>query len=151
ALQVACQLQRISPEQRDAEAAVWRKDLRQATALRPWLDAVFQPPQSYRLPASDATLVCRCEEVTAGEVKAALAMGCPGPNQVKSFTRCGMGPCQGRQCGLTLTEMTAQALQTSPDAVGHLRLRMPVKPLTFQALANLTAAAEENEAGCEHR
>ena len=37
----------------------------------------------------------------------AAALGCPGPNQMKSFLRCGMGPCQGRLCGLTVTELIA--------------------------------------------
>lgn len=46
----------------------------------------------------DATLVCRCEEVSAGEVRRAVAGGAVGTRQVKQLTRAGMGWCQGRVC-----------------------------------------------------
>ncbi|WKL24649.1 (2Fe-2S)-binding protein (plasmid) [Sinorhizobium meliloti] len=45
--------------------------------------------------------------MTCGEIRAALRAGCAGPNQVKAFLRCGMGPCQGRMCGMTLTSLAA--------------------------------------------
>ena len=60
-----------------------------------------------------------------------------GPNQMKSFLRCGMGPCQGRLCGLTVTEMIAEARGVSPQEVGYYRLRPPVKPVTLAELAAL--------------
>ena len=53
------------------------------------------------------TIVCRCEEITAAEIRGLAALGCPGPNQMKAFTRCGMGPCQGRWCGATVGELIA--------------------------------------------
>ena len=64
------------------------------------------------MPKGD-TIVCRCEEVTAREISETAALGCEGPNQMKSFLRCGMGPCQGRLCGLTVTELIAEARGTS--------------------------------------
>lgn len=81
--------------------------------------------------------MCRCEEVDAQDVRDAVALGCTGPNQLKSFTRCGMGPCQGRFCGLTVTEMIAAARGVSPAEVGYYRLRPPVKPITLGELAAL--------------
>ena len=57
---------------------------------------------------------------------------------MKSFLRCGMGPCQGRMCGLTVTEMIAAARGVAPDAVGYYRLRAPVKPITLAELASLS-------------
>jgi D-hydroxyproline dehydrogenase subunit alpha len=45
-------------------------------------------------PPADATLLCRCEDVSLGEVRA-----CPDWRQAKLHTRCGMGACQGRICG----------------------------------------------------
>jgi NADPH-dependent 2,4-dienoyl-CoA reductase/sulfur reductase-like enzyme len=88
-------------------------------------------------PAGLAAIVCRCEEVTAGQIRGTLQLGCEGPNQVKSFLRCGMGPCQGRQCGLTVTELIAGSRGVSPDAVGYYRLRPPVKPIALAELATL--------------
>ena len=46
-----------------------------------------------------------------------------------------MGPCQGRLCGLTVTELMAQARGRSPQEIGYYRLRAPVKPITLAELA----------------
>jgi hypothetical protein len=48
-----------------------------------------------------------------------------------------MGPCQGRFCGLAVTEMIARARRLSPAAVGHLHARFPVKPVTLDELGAL--------------
>jgi hypothetical protein len=48
-----------------------------------------------------------------------------------------MGPCQGRLCGLTVTEVIAQARGVSPAEVGHYRIRPPLKPITLEQLAAL--------------
>ncbi|WLI74932.1 hypothetical protein [Halomonas alkalicola] len=66
--------------------------------------------------------------------------GCRGPNQTKSFTRCGMGPCQGRMCGLTVSELLADANGQSVSETGYYRLRPPFKPIT---LGQLATAAED--------
>jgi hypothetical protein len=64
---------------------------------------------------------------------------------MKAFLRCGMGPCQGRLCGLTVTELIAEHRGVSPQEVGYYRLRPPVKPITVGELAALpkTQAAIE--------
>ena len=48
-----------------------------------------------------------------------------------------MGPCQGRLCGLTVTELIAQARGIAPQDVGYFRIRPPVKPITVGELASL--------------
>ena len=73
--------------------------------------------------------------MNAGEVREAISTGCTGPNQLRAYTRCGMGPCQGRLCGLTVTEMVAEQRGTSPEAVGHFSARFPVRPVTVQEIA----------------
>jgi bacterioferritin-associated ferredoxin len=103
---------------------------------RLFLDRLYRPSDHFRQPADD-TIVCRCEEVSARQVLDAAALGCTGPNQMKAFLRCGMGPCQGRLCGLTVTELIAKARGVSPAEVGHYRLRPPVKPVTLGELASL--------------
>ena len=92
------------------------------------------PPTPFASRAGD-TLACRCEEVTAQQVVDAARAGCTGPNQAKAWLRCGMGPCQGRYCGLTVTELIARARGAAPQDVGALRARFPVKPLTLGELA----------------
>ena len=103
---------------------------------RRFLDLRYQPAQQFRIPAGD-TIVCRCEEVSAVQVMETVRLGCPGPNQMKAFLRCGMGPCQGRLCGLTVTEMIASGRGVGPQAVGYYRVRPPVKPITVAELASL--------------
>jgi NADPH-dependent 2,4-dienoyl-CoA reductase/sulfur reductase-like enzyme len=112
-----------------------RTELREQLQIRPFLDAVYRPMDSHRRPQDDSVIVCRCEEVTAGQVRKYAQLGCPGPNQTKAFGRCGMGPCQGRLCGLTVTELLAQARGTSPAEVGYYRIRPPIKPVTLGELA----------------
>jgi thioredoxin reductase len=103
---------------------------------RRFLDLLYRPAAQFRQPAGD-TIVCRCEEVTAQQIVDTVALGCSGPNQMKSFLRSGMGPCQGRLCGLTVTELIAKARGVSPQDVGYYRLRPPVKPITLAELAHL--------------
>jgi hypothetical protein len=74
--------------------------------------------------------------VTAGAIRQYAALGCQGPNQTKAYGRCGMGPCQGRQCGLSVTRLLADAQGVSPAEVGYYRIRPPLKPITLGDLAN---------------
>jgi NADPH-dependent 2,4-dienoyl-CoA reductase/sulfur reductase-like enzyme len=110
--------------------------LAQAERGRAFLDTLFRPSRQFRIPKGD-TIVCRCEEVTANDIVDAVAIGATGPNQLKAYRRAGMGPCQGRLCGLTVTELMAQARGKSPQEIGYYRLRAPVKPITLAELAAL--------------
>jgi len=119
-----------------AETDAARRALRRAERGRAFLDILFAPAASFRRPTGD-TIVCRCEEVTAAQIAETMSLGVEGPNQLKAFRRCGMGPCQGRMCGLTVSELIAQARGVSPDAVGYYRVRPPVKPIPLKELADM--------------
>ena len=114
--------------------STFRASLAQAERGRAFLDTLFRPARQFRIPSGD-TIVCRCEEVTAKDILDAVAIGATGPNQLKAYRRAGMGPCQGRLCGLTVTELMAQARGKSPQEIGYYRLRAPVKPITLAELA----------------
>jgi NAD(P)H-nitrite reductase large subunit len=103
-------------------------------AVRPLLDTLFAP---LPMRLDDATLVCRCEEVTAGAVRQAAAAGCQGANQLKAYTRCGMGPCQGRMCGPIAIEVLAEAPGVDVSSIEPMRTRFPVKPVSVGVLAGL--------------
>ena len=134
ALAIAAQLGAIDTATRDRDAAPRLRELAGVMRIRPFLDSLYRPRDENRVPADDV-IVCRCEEVTAGQLRQFVALGCAGPNQAKSFGRCGMGPCQGRLCGLTVTEVIAAARRAPPDEVGYYRIRPPIKPLTLGELA----------------
>jgi thioredoxin reductase/bacterioferritin-associated ferredoxin len=145
ALAAARSMGRISTPQRDTAAVAHRQALANALRGRRFLDTVYRPPERFRIPQGDA-IVCRCENVTAREVLAAVHEGCAGPNQLKAFTRCGMGPCQGRDCSLAVTELIARERRLSPAEVGRFRARFPARPLTLGALATLPCSAADRHA-----
>ncbi|MDO8284913.1 MAG: NAD(P)/FAD-dependent oxidoreductase [Rhodoferax sp.] len=144
ALGAAQALGRLSAAECDARARPAQRALRQQLRIRPFLDALYRPPQWINTPADD-TVVCRCEEVTAGQVRDMARQGCQGPNQTKFFSRCGMGPCQGRQCGLAVSQILASALGKPVPEVGAYRIRSPLKPVPLAALASLCTGTDNQD------
>ncbi|WP_247872562.1 NAD(P)/FAD-dependent oxidoreductase [Azospirillum sp. TSO35-2] len=99
-------------------------------AFRRALNAAFPFPADWADAIADDTMICRCEGVTAGTLRAVGRSGQAREiNRAKALTRVGMGRCQGRMCGATATELLARALGTGPDGVGRLRAQPPIKPL----------------------
>jgi NADPH-dependent 2,4-dienoyl-CoA reductase/sulfur reductase-like enzyme len=138
ALAAAHALERITAGERDRRAAAILGPLDAHLKARPFLDAFYRPAQEWVAPRDSDTIVCRCEEVSAGEIRRLVTeQACPGPNQMKAFVRCGMGPCQGRLCGLTVTELIAETRGVPQQEVGYYRIRPPVKPVTVGDLAAL--------------
>ncbi len=140
ALGIAQSLGRISIAARDAAAAPLHTVRARHLAVRPLLHALF-PPLHPRL--ADETIVCRCEEVTAGDLRQAVAFGCLGPNQAKAFTRCGMGPCQSRMCGPTAAAVIAEARGVPVAEIEPMRLRFPTRPVFLEDVAQLRIELEE--------
>jgi NAD(P)H-nitrite reductase large subunit len=83
----------------------------------------------------DDTVVCRCEEVSAGAVRRAVNDGAIGPAQAKAFTRCGMGPCQGRICGLQISRLIAEETGIKIGEVGSYNVRFPLTPVPLKEMA----------------
>ncbi len=111
--------------------------------IRPLLDRLYRPHTV--LPVDEAT-VCRCESITGGDIRRAVRDGAMGPNQLKAFTRAGMGPCQGRMCGLAVAEIIADERGLAIEEVGSYRIRPPIRPLTLGELAAMEGEAAEAEA-----
>jgi NADPH-dependent 2,4-dienoyl-CoA reductase/sulfur reductase-like enzyme len=130
---------RVDVGLRDRLSDRYRAGFRWHMSVRPFLDRMFPPPDAILRPADDV-IICRCEEVTAGAVRAVVKQGCQGPNQAKSFLRAGMGACQGRLCGHTVVEVIADARGVSVDAVGYYRVRPPITPISVGELASVEGA-----------
>lgn len=135
ALGIARSLEKIDQAGLNRLAEPWRRTLHRQSAARPLIDALYRPKAQQRIPEDD-TIVCRCEEVSAGAIRQYVDLGCLGPNQTKAFGRCGMGPCQGRLCGLSVTEIIARHRRVAPAEVGYYRIRPPLKPITLAQLAS---------------
>ena len=116
------ELQRLREEQ--ARMDRFRRGLVQAF---PW-----PAQQAAQLP--DDALVCRCEAITAGELRRTVRdMGAQEANRAKALCRVGMGRCQGRYCGNAGAEVIAHAAGIPVEQVGRLRGQAPVKPLSIAA------------------
>jgi NADPH-dependent 2,4-dienoyl-CoA reductase/sulfur reductase-like enzyme len=140
ALDAAAALGRLGEAERNRRTVAIRAALARERAIRPFLDALYRPRRSVLAPTEDDMIACRCEEVTVGQIRRAVRLGAPGPNQLKAFTRCGMGACQGRICGPIVSAVIAEARGVPIPEVGTYRPRAPYKPITVGALAGMDAA-----------
>ena len=105
--------------------------------FREVLDEISVPrPGLYEL-AGDDTIICRCEEITVGEIKRLIADGVTDMNEIKRLTRMGMGRCQGRMCGQPVQEIIAGMIGVPPSEVGYLNHRPPIKPVPLSTLGSL--------------
>ncbi|MBT6975396.1 MAG: hypothetical protein HOA08_10775 [Rhodospirillaceae bacterium] len=86
---------------------------------------------------------CSCR--TCHNTRHSSRRGCRDANQLKSFGRLGMGPCQGRICGLGVAEVLARAQGVPVPDVGYFRLRWPAKPVPLDELAKFSEPEIEPE------
>ena len=82
----------------------------------------------------DDVLVCRCEEVTAGDIRRAIRAGATDVTKVTLRTRAGMGLCQGRTCELLVQQILSQELGVRQEETGYSTPRTPQRPMTFGTL-----------------
>jgi NAD(P)H-nitrite reductase large subunit len=81
------------------------------------------------------TIVCRCEDVTRADIDSACDEGAHDMNQLKAWTRCGMGACQGRMCGDIAAELLMRRIGAATrEDVAWFTPRIPLRPITVQAL-----------------
>ena len=107
-----------------------RQALARAVQFQAALWRLFAPPAFDAAGLADTTLVCRCEEVTAGALRAAQAEGAASVGALKKATRAGMGRCQGRMCAATVARIAGAA-----EALDWAAPRAPLKPVPALALA----------------
>ena len=120
-----------------AAAQIDRLRRRQQTmeAFRRGLATAFPWPAQLARGVADDVLVCRCEAITAGDLRgAATRKGAPELNRAKALVRVGMGRCQGRFCGAAAAEILAHTRGEALPSVGRLRGQAPVKPLPLAAV-----------------
>jgi NADPH-dependent 2,4-dienoyl-CoA reductase/sulfur reductase-like enzyme len=147
-LAVANALGRIDAARRDAEGERWSLALAAALRGRRFLDALYRPAPTFLEP-DGATLVCRCEEVSARTLREAIRAGATSLHELKSSTRCGMGPCQGRSCLGTAAGLLAAELGRGPRDIAPPSIRFPLRPVTLAEIA-AWPADDAAEAGVPH-
>lgn len=80
-------------------------------------------------------IICRCEDVTYGEIVKAIQSGLTTTEEVKRLLRCGMGPCQGRTCSRLIAGIIARETGKKISQVELPRSRPPVRPVEIRTLA----------------
>ena len=118
--------------------------------FRAGLAEAFPWPAQQAARLSDDTIVCRCEGISAGELRrVTLEEGAREANRAKAFSRVGMGRCQGRYCGHAAAEIIAAAAGVPLDKVGRLRGQAPVKPFAISTIPVSIMTPESTEAAEE--
>ena len=85
----------------------------------------------------DATIICRCEDITMGTIRNWIKDGFTSAPDLKKATRCGMGNCQGRTCAPLIYDILAAYSVAGKQGPGPLSVRTPVKPIPLGDLTRL--------------
>ena len=83
----------------------------------------------------DDVIICRCEDVTYGEIVRAIDAGLRTTEEIKRILRCGMGPCQGRTCSRLIARIIAERTGAPSSAVRFPAVRPPSRPVEIGVLA----------------
>ncbi|MCE0464362.1 FAD/NAD(P)-dependent oxidoreductase [Pseudomonas uvaldensis] len=118
---------RVDPQR----CARLERSLERIGRFRQGLEQAFIFPEHWAGDATDDLVICRCEEVSAGDIRRVVNEGHWEINRVKAHCRVGMGRCQGRMCGAAAAEIIARESARPVCGVGRLRAQAPVKPLPF--------------------
>lgn len=121
----------------DAEirAAALRVEVQKARRFADYLNSSFSPKPAAFERIQDDTVICRCEEVTAGDVRRAVSEGAQSLKTIKIMTRAGMGLCQGRICGSVVGQLASLAAGRPMESFGSASVRPPLKPVRLGDLA----------------
>jgi len=80
-------------------------------------------------------IICRCEDVTYGEIVDAIDAGLTTTEEIKRILRCGMGPCQGRTCSRLIARIIAEKTGVKVADVPYPTVRPPSRPVEIGTLA----------------
>jgi NAD(P)H-nitrite reductase large subunit len=114
--------------------AVVQRELTHQRRLAAALSAMFLTSAHLGDLLTDDTVLCRCKEITVGEIRQAVAEGATSLNAVRMVTRAGMGRCQGRMCGGSVLDLVARELGQPAKALGQVTPRPPIIPVPLEGL-----------------
>lgn len=84
----------------------------------------------------DDLLICRCEEITKGEIRQAVHDGMFTITEIRRYLRCGMGLCQGQTCAKLVKGIVARERGVSPAVLEPATSRSPMRPVEMDVLGN---------------
>ena len=99
----------------------------------------------YKPEPDDERIICRCEEVTKGEIRRAVHDGMYTITEIRRYLRCGMGLCQGQTCAKLVKGIVARELKISPADLEPATSRAPMRPIEMRIFANERKEDEGHE------
>lgn len=84
----------------------------------------------------DDMIICRCEEITKGEIRRAVHAGMYTLTDIRRFLRTGMGLCQGQTCAKLVKGIVARELGVSPAELEPATARAPMRPIEMKVMAD---------------
>ena len=133
-LAVAARVGRLAGREYSREASRARGRLLHLAGFRRVMDELYRFGPGLSALADGETILCRCEEIGQEEALQAVREGATHVNEVKAWTRIGMGRCQGRMCGPALGQLIARATGRPAAEAGVFSPRPPAKPIPLGAL-----------------
>jgi NADPH-dependent 2,4-dienoyl-CoA reductase/sulfur reductase-like enzyme len=115
---------------------------RQQVRYGRFLNRLGRPAADCYADIPDETVICRCEEITLGEIRKQLNNGFFTMNSIKKSTRCGMGHCQGRTCGPIVFDIIHSSGQISAQTIGWTVSRAPVRTVALGAVARMSTSGD---------
>ncbi|AZV56459.1 (2Fe-2S)-binding protein [Clostridium sp. AWRP] len=90
----------------------------------------------FKVQPDDSRIICRCEEITKGEIRKAVHDGMFTITEIRRYLRTGMGLCQGQTCGKLVKGIVARELSISPLELEPAVSRAPMRPVEMKVLGN---------------
>lgn len=136
-LAVALELKRPNKDEFARRYIPLNKQLQPLKRFGAMLNILFRPPPALDSLITDETIICRCGQVRAGEIRQAIRRGAHTLSDLKNWLPVGQGHCQGRTCGPLLTRLINSEIGIPTGKIGQFRPRPPLKPIPLGALGNI--------------
>jgi NADPH-dependent 2,4-dienoyl-CoA reductase/sulfur reductase-like enzyme len=143
ALHMASKLDRISSSHMKQRTERLRKDYFRIQRYATALNQVFSLPPGALDVMDKETIVCRCEQITLGDVLEGMEKGYRNINEIKRI-RAGMGICQGRMCESVVAQIMFRK-GIPVEEIGYLNLRSPLSPIPFSSFEDYANATGDPE------
>jgi len=82
-------------------------------------------------------IICRCEDISEEEILELIHEGFTTIDEIKRFSRAGMGHCQGRTCQRLIAQLISRETGKKISKINYPRPRPPIKPVPLKVLANV--------------
>jgi len=133
-LYAAAHIGNISVDQAVQNSLPQLRRLEPMGKFRRAMDLIYRIQPDLYANVTDETIVCRCESITAREIRQAVREGTADLNDIKKRTRCGMGNCQGTNCQPTIAAILAREFETDPAKIKMVTTRPPARPIPLNLL-----------------